>query len=439
MSTPQGPHGAASLQVRLKGLLDFNGPPPGAAEALLLDASLAEPLLRLLLRCLGDPAEAAVGGAPFTEGEAVSLIVRLLGTAAGDAGGNETFTAARCEEQSESVLRLFGTAVAGYLCSEALVLTVLELLQRRSASFERGEEPYLRADALKALRLQLLPSVLRTARPATGDSLEIAVAESCRQLPRAWWVEEEIGHLTHGSTRRQLVDILLHTLQAVSGGGFSHMGQQPQKFALCCLWTLAQTSAACRTLLVQRDVLGTVAGMLRAQLKAPGPPLESSYDAMCGLLAALGVGPRLHERKLAELRIDLDVVAMLERFVLYRQVVVAGFLLVGVVARDEAAAERLASSEQAMLALVAARGQWPDAPAEALRASRSTPAPLLQALADGAPLEKLRQIAAAPLRPLATQENPSTNVCSNASRMASSQRRQRSRAALRAAAARSIY
>eukprot|EP00928_Gymnodinium_smaydae_P045575 TRINITY_DN30366_c0_g5_i1.p1 TRINITY_DN30366_c0_g5~~TRINITY_DN30366_c0_g5_i1.p1 ORF type:complete len:460 (+),score=50.71 TRINITY_DN30366_c0_g5_i1:90-1469(+) len=341
---------AEGLGKELRGLL--SAPGPARADALLARSSspgIASTLMRLLLRCLGRHTDVDVLGVPsaaqsvdFTEMEALTIIVRLLGTCVGDMSGDAvSFTMDSVKPTSIGV----GGEIIDALCSEEATLAVIALLQDRLPAFESGKDPHLRLELLRALRLQLV-----IAAP-------LCIGRAAKSA-RVWWLESEIGYDSHHSTRRLLVDVVSRALRGVAGIK-AHMGHRPRLLATCCLWSLVSASPACCSHAVRQGAATLAADVLRIQIRELGPPVEEVLIASCGLLAALGAGPRLHERKLAELNLENDVATLLQRYSPYRGVVTAAVILAAVVARDADAARRLASNKEALADLAAAWERWP--------------------------------------------------------------------------------
>lgn len=359
---------AAGAAASLRVLVRHDGGPRLQAA---LEGVSATTLLGALLPCLG-----GIEGSLLTETEALTALVRLLGPSFGDPLGDDlAFEHGAQHAPQPAPEDAAQSAVLGAAASEQAAMAVVDLLRRRGPEFQRGEAAHLRLEALRALRLQL----------AAASRLGGA---------RVWWGEEDIGHVTRGPTRRQLVDILLAILQSVSAGG-AHMGHRPKVAALACLWTIVANSAACRTAVIQQGGAALVVEVLRAQARERGLPAEAPLLAACGLLTALAVGPRLHERTLATLGADAEAASLLTSCLQHQRVAVAAALLLGVVCRDASAAARLAASPQTLAALVAVRERWPLALGEAVGSSAQPLAPFLHALLEQQYTPNSIQLAAA--------------------------------------------
>jgi len=378
-------------------------------------------VLQELLLSLGVSDDAARPA--FTEAEALSIIVRLLGTLVGDATGDEldkltfAFPAGPGREiETEEVANAKGgtlaaaqrraagliaptllamgsggamvdfdsSGVAASLCSERAVLAVIDLIRRRAVDFERGDDPYLRQEALRALRLQLmpLPLVVGCSPTLLAEAMAAGAGGVVRHtaVPAGawWWIEEDIGYVTRGMERRFVVEVVMRALQGLTAAG-THMGHKPRGAAICCLWSLVSTSAACRTRAFQLGACELVVELLKLHIKEAGSlPIEAPFIALCGLLVALGGGPRLHERRLVELEADTLALALMDRFLQHRQVAAGAFVLLGVVCRDPTAAARLQESKEKMAVLDSARNRWPDALDEAARCSTQQLASIVQ-------------------------------------------------------------
>merc|ERR1712151_385331 len=171
------------------------------------------------------------------------------------------------------------------------------------------------------------------------------------------------------------------------------MGRRPEVAALCCLWSLVSASGACRSYALQQGWYTLAANVLHSNLRDRGPPHEASIIAACGLLAALAAGPRINERTLGQLNVDVDAVMLLQRFLLYQRVVSAAFVLVGVLARDTSVAARLSQNRETVAALEAAMDRWPD-PLEVAAGETTQPmAPVIAALLRRSTTKELRSVA----------------------------------------------
>mmetsp|Transcript_86822 Transcript_86822/g.194439 ORF Transcript_86822/g.194439 Transcript_86822/m.194439 type:complete len:405 (+) Transcript_86822:98-1312(+) len=346
---------AGAHMEKLQKLLGVYGPPPGLAEELSRSAS-GTGLRSILVACLAQEG----GSAAFTEMQALTLIVRLLGSEAGDLNGDDLpwpvpVHPGGLGAQAEAEGAACSDGVASALRSEALVMALLDLWQRRAPQFERSEEPHLLLETLRALRLALL------CPPGA---------------PAPWWVEEELGHRTNGEVRRRLVDVTLRALLCTGSG----LSERPKIAALGCLWSLAANSHHCRSHILQVDGAAPVLQALRAQVRASPPIVEAALIAECRVLTAMAVGPRSHARRLAALGVDGEALEVLRRFGQHRKVVAAAFALLAVVAFDEAAAARLAVAPGGLAVAAAARDRWPEEVEEATAMVESPLAPALRAL-----------------------------------------------------------
>merc|ERR1739845_128228 len=83
----------------------------------------------------------------------------------------------------------------------------------------------------------------------------------------------------------------------------------------------------------------------------------------------------------------------------------------GVLARDGDVGARLAKSGDALTIALAARDRWPAALADAIRCTKQPVAPVLQALFDKAPEDKLRAAASEPQHPVPTRRRQPVSRC----------------------------
>lgn len=280
----------------------------------------------------------------MTELEAVTVIVRLLAVGTGDPTG-DSVTADPLDPHARELERggqSHRRTVAHALRSPSVVQAIMELLDRRAVEFDRGESLHLQLEALKALRLVLTPQGLLYVGAAHAGS--------------AWWVEEDLGYLRNGETRRRLVECLMRHLEIVGDS----MGQKPKLAVLGSLWSLAAASSQVRTRILQSGGEDMIARLFRAQVRQPPPLLEAPLMAECGFLAAMAAGGRVHERQLAKLGVEQDVLEMIKRFMNHRQIVCAGLVLLALLANEEGVAARLAASSEALATVAAARARWPD-------------------------------------------------------------------------------
>lgn len=331
------------LEASLRRLVQIEGTDASVAEALVVEAS-GSTVRNSLLPCL-----ASEPGASFTEMQALTIIVRLLATPTGDLNG-DAMLLARGAATKETVdpeqkrIHQWPRGVDSVLLelrAEEVLLAVHDLLWRHATEFECGELPYLRLEGTRALRLLVTPDPL-----LVGGSYS----------PTAFWGQQAWSHLTSGETPRLLIDLFALALQ----GAEDSMGQRPRAAAIGGLWSLATRSSFNRTRILQAGVTPLVLKVLRSQIYAQGPQWEDVLIASCALLAVL-CASRSQERVLAKFGIHKDLVEMLRRCKLYKSVVCAGFLLLGVVARDGAAMQQLLSNPADVTAIAAARDRWKDA------------------------------------------------------------------------------
>lgn len=329
------------LLDRLRQLVGVNGPSTGGAITLLSTGEGAT-IRDLLLASLQD------GGSKLSllsELEALTAVVRLLAVGTGDPNG-DTATRdfldpkAADVEQSSLALASHGRVVEA-LRSQTILQAILDVLARHDEEFKRGDSVYLHWEALKALRLVM-----------SIDGL-LHVGVSLSEVSSLWPAEEH-GSLRNGEAQRKVVEVLLHQLHLVG----ETMGQKPKINVLGSLWCLAATSAYIRTRILQAGGEDLVASIFRNQVRKPGLFIETALVVELGILTALAGGARVHERNLAKLGVDQDVVVMLGKFGDYRQVACAGLLLLALLANDETVAARLAASTEALEAISAARKRW---------------------------------------------------------------------------------
>jgi len=351
-------------------------PTPGAA-ADLLETVNGGCLHDVLLASLLDTSEQAT---MLTELEALTAIIRLLAVGTGDPTG-DTITPDFLDPNAGKLERAsLGNQinVAQVLRSQSMVHAILALLGRRSSEFERGDSVYLQLEALKALRLIMTP-----------DGLLFVGAPHVE--PLGWAQDSSTATSTSetragGDTHRQLVDVMIKQLQNVG----DTMGQRPKIVVLGCLWSLATSSSYIRTRILQSGGEALVAKLFRAQARQPSSP-QAALVAECGVLAALAAGGRTHERQMAKLSVDQDVLEMLHRFKLQRQVVCAGLVLLALLANEESISARLAASPDALAVISAARARWPEEAENALKSNVHYVSPTAAALLRGSPPASARQ------------------------------------------------
>lgn len=316
---------------------------------------------------------------PFTELEALTLVVRLLGADSGDFTENSLSAATG----GSSTPR--GCVAELLRCREA-TLVVLLLLERQLPQLERQKDQHMFLAALSALRLQLLPAAPGTLIP--------------------WWVEEDIGHRDRGTARRRLVGTVLRAIGAVG----DHLSCRLQIVAMGCLHALVTQSPDCRALAHLRGAPELVTQLLRAKLYAASAPkrlelpgLEAALIAACKVLMALAPGPRKHVSCLGQLGLEADAVVMLRRYILRREIAVAAFALLCAVAHDQAAAARLVTEPMALAAADDVRARWPQAVKEAMLPHTQPMAPVLKTLLAGAhaPSASMAKTAVLALEPCA--------------------------------------
>jgi hypothetical protein len=326
----------AYFSYQLQQLVGASGSPPGLAADLLKTID-SQWLQECLLACLHPGS--SDGTAPLTEMEALTVIVRLLAVGTGDPVG-DTVTPdpldphacdlALCALRSQS-------NVARAIRAPVVLSAIADLLVQWGPEFERGEEAYLRLEALRALRLILMPEGLLFVGAPHAES--------------QWWGDED---MRNGDIRRRLVEILLVQLQTVGDG----MGQRLKIAALGSLWGVAMVSTYIRTRILQAGGTAMVAKVFRAQVKQRHV-IEAALVGECGLMACLTAGSRSQERQLAKLGVDVDVVEMLRHCIDHRQIICAGLVLLALLANEETIAERIAASTDAAEVISAARARWP--------------------------------------------------------------------------------
>lgn len=360
---------SAHLTVQLRPLVNLMGlPEPGAVAELLTTAN------GVVLHDLIHASLSGVGG-QLTEAEALTAIVRLLALGTGDPNGDAVTPDPLdpCAGDLERTGLGFQSDIPQILRSLALVHAIIDLLARYGPEFDRGESMYLRLEALKALRLVMTPEGLLYVGAAHAE--------------QSWWPEEDPGtNLRNGDTRRKLVDVLLQQLENVG----DTMGQKPKIVILGSLWSLAAANSHIRTRILQSGGEAVVASLLRAQIRTPQLVVEPALVAECGVLATLAAGSRVHERKMAKLGVDVDVVEMLRKFLHHRQAVCAGLVLLALLANDESVAARLADPE-ALAAISAARARWPEEAEKAFKRNVHYVSPTATALMKGTSLASARR------------------------------------------------
>lgn len=368
------------LEAQLRQLVRVHGTKQEDAAAMARGGPSLQ-VCETLVRCLEFGLE---GGAPFCEIDVLTMIVRLLGGDHGDMTGDSLTPS---PEKSDNV------DVARLLRTEPVVLAVCGLLQRRASAFEAGEDPFLRLEALRALRLLITPEGL-----TVGGTPAVSM----------WHTREDLAYLANGETPRRVAATLVQALRSVGDS----ISQRPKVAAIGALWGLAAVSTHCRTRIQQAGGTAAAAAAFHAQAKQKGPVVEAAVVVECGLLVELAAGSRKQERQLSELRVDEAALLLLHAHTPHRQVVCAAIVLLGVVARDDAAAARLAAapaqvqgmggrpkSAPCLASAVSARDRWPGEVENAVRGVSHGPlAPVIQAMAvpNRAPESKLRVAAATP-------------------------------------------
>lgn len=329
------------LLDKLRQLVGVNGPSADGAIVLLSTGEGATLRDLLVASLLGSGSQLSL----LSELEALTAVVRLLAVGTGDPNGD---TATRdlldpkaADVEQSSLALASHVQVVEALRSQTMLQAILDVLARHDEDFKRGDSVYLHWEALKALRLVM-----------SIDGL-LHVGVSLSEVSSLWPAEEH-GSLRNGEAQRRVVEVLLHQLRLVG----ETMGQKPKINVLGSLWCLAATSAYIRTRILQAGGEDLVASIFRNQVRKPGLFVEAALVVECGVLTALAGGARVHERNLAKLGVDQDVVEMLKKFGDYRQVACAGLLLLALLANDEAVAARLAASTEALEAISAARKRW---------------------------------------------------------------------------------
>lgn len=369
-SSTKAPYATATSDLLLQ-LRQLVAAPPHSAAVELLTTANGALIHDFIVASLLDHGRQA---APLTELEALTAIVRLLAVGTGDPNG-ETVTPDSLDPSAGDLDQArFGKQceVAQALRSQAMAHVILDLLARRGPDFERGECLYLRLEALKALRLVMTPEgLLHVGAPHEESS---------------WWAEEEdLGYLRNGDTRRRLVEAFLCQLQSVG----DTMGQKPKVAVLGSLWSLAGASSYIRTRILQSGGEALVASLFRAQIHKPPPHVQAALVVECGVLTTLVAGSRTHERHMAKLGVDRDVVEMLRRFNNDRQIVCAGLVLLTFLANDDSVAARLADSPEALAAISAARKFWPEDVERALKRNVHYVSPAATAVVRGSAKDPL--------------------------------------------------
>lgn len=371
LAEPCAPRGEVEAlryaEAQLRQLLDPCGAPEGAAELLARDRSVAQQVEELLVRCLSAGSGAAERS--FTELEALTLVVRLLGAGAGDLLGDEV----RPLELRRSWVQEDGS-VSRQLRGECAVKAVLGLLNRHSQEFTRGAQPYLWLEALRALRLQL-------ARPPPEAG-----------LPEAWWADQqqrapspgagEAGQPSSG-LQRELLHVGMASLHGASAGQLS---RRPQVAALGALRSVISGCAACHAHAVQHGGVEVAVDALRAMLRSFGPPVEAAVVACCDLLGLLASGSTWNTMQVAQTGVHRDALELLKRFGQYRGISCNAFVLLGVVVNDSQVVERIMQEGPDKLAVASqARARWPGELQEALGAATTPVSPALLAALETSP------------------------------------------------------
>lgn len=337
---------------------------PGLAIEILRTAD-GPALKSCLLGCLL-PGDGEVS-LPLTQMQALTVIVRLLAVGTGDPTG-DTLIPDALDPRAKEIEKdgeLIRSTSSCTLClqSPEIVSAILALLASWEPEFERGEEFYLRLEALRALRLVMSPE---------GDLAFVGAPH----VEQHWWGDED---LKNGDLRRRLVETVLIQLQTVGDS----MGQKLKLASLGCLWSLSNVSSFIRTRILQAGGTALVAGMLHSEIKQPAPIVRSTLVVECGILVSLAAGSRAQERQLAKLGVDLDLVQMLQRYIDYREIVCAGFVLLALLANEESISARLASSRDAKVAVSVARSRWPTEIEAALKANKHYVSPSACAFVKG--------------------------------------------------------
>lgn len=356
---------ATPIDRQLRQIVSITGAPLDAAAGLLTTADgtvVHDFLLASLLNT----------GGLLSEIEALTALVRLLSVGTGDPNGDAVtrdFLDPCASELELSVTPVARSGVVQMLRSQTILRAILDVLERHSEEFDRGDSVYLRWEALKALRLVMTPPGL----------LYVGAATHTEATPL--WPEDDHGYFRNGNAQRQLVEVLLHHLRSVG----DVMGQKLKIAVLGCLWSLATTSSYIRTRVLQSGGEALVASAFHAQVNQPGLFVEAALVVECGVLVTLAGGSRMHERTMAKLGVDLDVVEMLRKFKDYREVACAGLVLLALLANDETVAARLTASPDSLAVVSAARARWPEEAAKALKNNVHYVSPTATTLITGSP------------------------------------------------------
>lgn len=379
--------------------LDAGVEPPRCAQALMAEPKRCG---EVILSCLGGSGAPSAPKSHFTELEAMTALVRLIGAGEGDLRGDADLAGVPFAGiiPLTAMVEEVGVDKADPLRGEAAMRAVVGVLERHAEQFDRGEEAFLQLETLRALRLQLLPPP----ESETG--------------PRAWWAEPPIGEDRNGPLRRLLVDVVLRALRGVAD---ARLSRRPQTIAFGCLRSLTACSPSCRTHALRNGAAELAVKVLWEQTRDLNNYIhEPPLILCCEALSSLSAGSRSNARTVAEAGADTQALEVMRRFGHHRQLAAAAFALLGAVARDEAAGARVAKAgQQALSAVQAVLDRWPEEVQAALQ-GRQPPAPKLMAALDALepPMEygvPGKKVQAAPVRPvpgsgraLALRNAPST-------------------------------
>lgn len=264
---------------------------------------------------------------------------------------------ARCSSKGRSVggrAAAFGNvgmspslagSVRQALRSKRVVQAVVDLLERHQRQFALGEELLLHCEALRALRVLLMPEQT----PICSAAPPPCVANAADRIPAGNVVPEEIQKLMTG-----LVKVLLRSSLSVG----ESLSYRPLAACLGTLWSLAVMSGYCRRLLEERHATDLVLSVLRRHSRTPPPSLnELVKRALCGNVAPLPCASVLTNacsflaaaswgafalQRLADSGAERDAMDLLRRYPAERTVCCAALMLFGAVCREPFVTVRVA-------------------------------------------------------------------------------------------------
>lgn len=361
----------------LKRLLGHAGPSQPAVVGLLREAATSGMLLHdIILESLEHPAHPEL----LQETDAVTVIIYLLALGSGDSTGDrvtpDVLNPGAADFEQGSFQEEIQTA--HQLRTARMVLALMEVLERWKTEFEKGDCTYFHWQVLKALRLVITPE----------GSLH--VGSTLSHSP--WWQAQELECPKNGEIWRRLMQVLLRHLELVG----DTMSQKPKMMVLGSLWSIVQASPSLRIRMLQSGgqliVIKSFCDQVKHKCADP-----AVLAIQCGMLVTLAAGPRAHQRHMAKVQLDDDVLELLRRFKAHRDLVCGGLALLTLLANDETAAARLKAADS-VEAISAAKARWPDDAERAITSVKTYVAPSALVLLRGAPLTQTRAQCTAPPR-----------------------------------------